>query len=128
MSANKGVSPSSANAAAVLPGKGAGAPLTPQLPTTTDVMPWLVFHSRPGFSTNIRSSWPCESIKPGATILPCAATRCVALTPDRSPMAAMRSPATPTSARSLGPPRPSMTQPPSMIRSNCACRMIVLPG
>ncbi|CUI37515.1 Uncharacterised protein [Achromobacter xylosoxidans] len=124
MSANSGESPSRANAAAVLPGSGAGAPLMPQLPTTTDVMPWLVFHSRPGFSTNIRSSWPWVSMKPGATMLPPASRRRSAGAADRSPMAAMRSPRMPTSARRRGPPSPSITQPPSMTRSSFSCMQL----
>ncbi|MNW18232.1 hypothetical protein D3C71_2177190 [compost metagenome] len=59
-------------------GSGAGDALTPQLPTTTVVTPWLVFQGRPGFCMNIRSSWPCTSIKPGATSLLRASMRCVA--------------------------------------------------
>ncbi len=50
-------------------------------------------------------------MKPGATTCPVASMRVVARAADRLPMAAMRSPVMPTSARNHGAPVPSTTRP-----------------
>ena len=84
------------------PSRGSGARLTPQLPETTVVTPWLPSASSTGRRAAARSSWVWASMKPGATTWPAASTllrRARAEVADRP----MRSPLRATSARS-GPP------------------------
>ena len=57
------------------------------------------------------------SMKPGATTSREASMRRAAGASFRSPTAAMRSPAMPTSARNQAAPVPSTTRPPARIRS-----------
>src|SRR6266511_4324573 len=61
------------------------------------------------------------SMKPGATVSPDASIRRAAVAVRRSPMAAMRSPRMPTSARTAGVPSPLSTEPPAIRRSYGCC-------
>ena len=82
-----------------------GARLMPQLPVITVVTPWLAFAAMSGVASSARSSCVCTSIKPGATIMPATSISRAPAVLATSPIAAMRSPATATSARNRGPPR-----------------------
>ena len=75
-----------------------GARLTPQLPATTLVTPWLTLFSMSGPLSTARSSWVWASMKPGASTLPPASTWRSAPAGSTVPTTAMRSPSTATSA------------------------------
>src|SRR5688572_8741949 len=83
-------------------------------------MPCRTFDSaRPSTSSTI-SDWPRRSMKPGATTAPRASIRRRAGAPSSRPIAAIRSPRIPTSARNQGAPLPSTTRPFAMTRSYSA--------
>src|SRR6516165_8988492 len=94
-----------------------GARLTPQLPVTTVVTPWLALAAISGVANSARSSWVCTSMKPGETILPATSISRAFAARVTTPTAATRSPIMAMSARRLGPPRPSTTSPPRRIQS-----------
>src|SRR5690606_2060168 len=71
-----------------------------------------------GSANRARSPWTWASMNPGATTRPAASMRAAAAARERSPTAAIRPPATPTSARNQGSPVPSTTRPPAITTSN----------
>ena len=89
-----------------------GARLTPQLPVTTVVTPWLTLHAIPGSERTARSSWVWVSMKPGETTSPLASISRAARIRSSRPTAAIRSPATATSAVRRSAPVPSIRVPP----------------
>ena len=94
--------------------------VNPQLPPMTVVTPCSGDGDRSGSQNTWASRWVCTSMNPGVTARPVASIVAAASAPPltRLPMAVIRSPTMPMSARRLGPPRPSITSPPRMSRSN----------
>ena len=90
----------------------------PPSPVTSEVMPWRILDSAELSASSVISDWPSMSMKPGATTWSAASIRRRAVAFERSPTAAMRSPAMPTSARNQGAPVPSTTRPPAITRSS----------
>jgi hypothetical protein len=62
-------------------------------------------------TSTLNSDWPSRSMKPGATTCPAASIRVRAPAADRLPIAVIRSPVMPMSARNQGAPVPSTTRP-----------------
>ena len=87
-----------------------GAIDTPS-PVISVVMPWVILLAARLSTSTLNSDWPSRSMKPGATTCPAASMRVAAVARDRLPIAAMRSPTMPTSARNHGAPVPSTTRP-----------------
>ena len=81
---------------------------------------WTLLRARPSLSSD-KSEWLCASMNPGHTTRPLAVMRRRASVGERSPIAAMRVPAMPTSARTGATPLPSMTVPPKRSRSKAGC-------
>ena len=94
--------------------------MEPPSPVTSVVMPCRIFDSTRLSIRSTASDCPSMSMKPGATTMPLASTRRLAEAEDRSPMAAMRSPLTPRSARNQAAPVPSTMRPCSTTRSSSA--------
>ena len=95
-----------------------GANVTPQLPITTDVTPCQHDDVPIGSQASCASRWVWMSTKPGVTTRPSASISSTARSPVRSPIAEMRSPSMPTSAKTAGPPVPSTIKPSRTITSN----------
>jgi hypothetical protein len=93
-----------------------GAKPTPQLPITTDVTPCQHGEETIGSQKTCASRWVWMSTKPGVTRQPSASIVRSAV-PSTRPTAAMRSPATATSARLGWPPLPSTSVPFRITRS-----------
>src|SRR5919108_5814759 len=90
----------------------------PQLPAISVVTPILSVLSAPRLASRLQSECEWQSMKPGATTRPAASITRLAAADARSPMAAMRSPATPRSARTHGAPLPSTIRPPRITTSS----------
>jgi hypothetical protein len=90
---------------------------SPPSPLISVVIPWRIFDSTRLSISRFVSDWPSRSKNPGATISLAASIRRAAPASERSPMAAIRSPRTPTAARNQGAPVPSTTRPRERIRS-----------
>jgi hypothetical protein len=86
-------------------------------PVISVVMPWVILLAARLSTRTLNSDWPSMSMKPGATTSLPASMRRVAFASFRSPMAAMRSPRMPTSARYQGAPVPSTIRPLAKTRS-----------
>gem|GEM_PF-5540490 len=87
-------------------------------PTTQVVIPCMTLWRTSGRQRATIPEWLWVSMNPGQTTRPSASITDSASAPERSPMAAMRSPLIPRSARTAGAPVPSKTCPFLMRRSN----------
>ena len=86
-------------------------------PVTSVVTPCMILLAARLSTRTLNSDWPSMSMKPGATTSPDASMRVRAIAFERSPIAAIRSPETPTSPGYQGAPVPSTIRPPAMITS-----------
>jgi len=89
----------------------------PPSPVISVVMPWKIFDGSVGSTSTVSSDCPSMSMKPGATIFPCASIVCFAGAPARRPIAAIRPSRMATSAAYQGEPVPSITRPLAITRS-----------
>src|SRR5438093_3123915 len=99
-----------------------GAGEKPQLPTTSVVTPWRILDSARGLAQSRQSECECMSMKPGMTASPAAESVRPAGSRERSPIAAMASPAMPRSPPRAGAPVPSMSWPPAILMSSISLR------
>ncbi len=95
-----------------------GASENPQCPTTSVVTPCRILLSARGAYGSVKSECVLMSMKPGATISPCASTTRRAGPECRGVMAAIRPSRTARSARTGSAPVPSRIMPPRMTRSS----------
>ncbi len=95
-----------------------GANVTPQFPITTVVTPCQHDGLPIGSHASCASRCVWMSTKPGVTTRPSASISSTARSPCSSPIAEIRSPTMPTSAKTPGPPVPSTIKPSRTITSN----------
>ena len=99
-----------------------GASPRPSWPTTSVVMPCIIFCFASGSEMRMRSEWLCVSMNPGATTSP-SALIVASASPVSLPISTILSPMMPMSALYHGFPVPSTTFPLLITRSNISSNL-----